>query len=73
MTLQSNPEGGHPGIWFVLAMAHWQLGDKDQARKWYTQAVQWMHEQKATSQESRHLQRDAAALLKIDKPKPDPE
>ena len=28
--------------WFFLAMAHWQLGDKDEARKWYDQAVEWM-------------------------------
>ena len=25
--------------WFFLAMAHWRLGDKDKARKWYSQAI----------------------------------
>ena len=27
---------------FFLAMAHWQLGNKDEARTWQKQAVQWM-------------------------------
>jgi tetratricopeptide (TPR) repeat protein len=26
--------GGHAGDWFFLAMCHWQLGEKDAARKW---------------------------------------
>jgi serine/threonine protein kinase/cytochrome c-type biogenesis protein CcmH/NrfG len=28
--------------WFFLAMAHWQLGNHEEARHWYKQAVQWM-------------------------------
>jgi non-specific serine/threonine protein kinase/serine/threonine-protein kinase len=27
---------------FCLAMAHWQLGDKEKAREWYDKAVAWM-------------------------------
>ena len=27
---------------FFLAMAHWQRGEKDQARQWYDRAVAWM-------------------------------
>ena len=27
---------------FFLAMAHWQLGEKDNARDWYAKAVAWM-------------------------------
>ena len=30
-------KGGDSLDWFFLAMAHWQLGDKDEARKWYDQ------------------------------------
>jgi tetratricopeptide (TPR) repeat protein len=30
---------GDLGQWFVLAMAYWQLGEKEQARKWYEDAV----------------------------------
>src|SRR5262249_40032431 len=35
-------KGGGGFGWFFLAMAHWQLGDKQEARKWYEQAVKWM-------------------------------
>lgn len=35
-------DGGDSFQWFFLAMAHWQLGDKASARKWYVQAVDWM-------------------------------
>ena len=34
--------------WFFLAMAHWQLGEKDKAREWYDQAVQWMDKNQPT-------------------------
>ena len=35
-------DGGDSFDWFFLAMCHWQLGDKQAARKWYDQAVVWM-------------------------------
>ena len=28
--------------WFFLAMSHWQLGQQDEARQCYDQAVEWM-------------------------------
>ena len=34
--------GGDPSVWFFLAMAHWQKGEKDQARQWYDKAVNRM-------------------------------
>jgi tetratricopeptide (TPR) repeat protein len=33
--------GGRADDWFILAMAHWRLGDKDAARRWFDQAVEW--------------------------------
>ena len=27
---------------FFLAMAHWQLGEKDKAREWFDKSVKWM-------------------------------
>src|SRR5262249_47533225 len=30
--------GGDGSDWFFLAMAHWQLGDKQKARQWYDRA-----------------------------------
>jgi hypothetical protein len=29
---------------FFLAMAHWQLGHRDEAHSWYERAVQWMRQ-----------------------------
>jgi WD40 repeat protein len=31
---------------FFLAMAHWRLGEKDQARRWYRRAVRWLEKNK---------------------------
>ena len=39
--------GGNGFDWFFLAMAHWQLGQKDDARKWYDRAIQWMEKSSA--------------------------
>jgi tetratricopeptide (TPR) repeat protein len=35
-------KGGEITDWLFLAMAHWRLGEEDQARKWLKQAVEWM-------------------------------
>src|SRR5262249_37431617 len=34
--------GGACSDWLFLAMAHWQVGDRGQAQKWYDKAVRWM-------------------------------
>ena len=41
-------KGGDSNDWFFLAMAHWQLGEKDKAREWYDRAVQWMDKNQPT-------------------------
>jgi Flp pilus assembly protein TadD len=41
-TAMSLRAGGDCFDWFFLAMAHWRLGDRDQARMWLDRAVQWM-------------------------------
>jgi Flp pilus assembly protein TadD len=33
--------GGNASDWFILAMAHWQKGDRDEARKWLEKTVTW--------------------------------
>ena len=35
--------GGTPADWLFLAMAHWQLNQKEEARKWYDKAVAWIN------------------------------
>ena len=53
-------------------MAHWQLGNKEQARKWYDQAVAWLEKnkeqlekQKRYKEELLRFRAEAAALLEV--------
>src|SRR5262249_28855967 len=39
-------EGGDGSDWFFVAMAHWQLGNKPEARRWYDRAVAWLENYK---------------------------
>src|SRR5262249_20209522 len=55
--------GGDSFDWFFLAMAHWQLGEKDRAREWYNQAVQWMDKNQPKNDELRRFRAEASELL----------
>jgi tetratricopeptide (TPR) repeat protein len=48
-----------------LALAHWRLDDKKEARQWYDKALKWLEKNKAKAPALRPLQREAA-LLGID-------
>jgi tetratricopeptide (TPR) repeat protein len=52
---------------FFLAMAHWQLGKKDEARKSYDRAVQWMEKYQPKNEELVRFRAEAEELLKIEK------
>ena len=43
--------GGVPVHWLILAMAHWQRGDKDKARSWYDKAIAWMDKNDSKDEE----------------------
>jgi tetratricopeptide (TPR) repeat protein len=65
--------GGDAFDGFFLAMAHWQLGDKDQARDCYDKAAAWMENNKRSIERSIGLKDElqrfragAAALLKVE-------
>jgi serine/threonine protein kinase/tetratricopeptide (TPR) repeat protein len=58
-------KGGDSYDYFHLAMAHWQLGEKEKARTWYEKAVAWMDKNKPQDEELRRFRTEAAALLKI--------
>src|SRR5262249_48606121 len=60
-------KGGDAFDWFFLAMAHWQLGAKDQARKWYEKAVEWMEKNAKDHDEPRRFRKEAEELLEIKK------
>jgi serine/threonine protein kinase/WD40 repeat protein len=54
---------------FFLAMSHWQLGDKDVARSWYSQAIEWLDKNKpAPDDELTRFLVEAASLLGIELP-----
>jgi uncharacterized protein HemY len=48
---------------FFLAMAHWRLGDHEQARRWYEQGVKWMEKNRPLDEELRRLRTEAVTLL----------
>jgi tetratricopeptide (TPR) repeat protein/serine/threonine protein kinase len=58
-------KGGDSCDWLFLAMAHWQLGEKDQAQQWYDRAVQWMDKNRPTDEELRRFRAEAAELLQV--------
>jgi tetratricopeptide (TPR) repeat protein len=57
--------GGDSREWFYLAMIHGRLGEKEQARKLYDQALQWMEQNDPDNAELKHLRTEAAELLSI--------
>jgi hypothetical protein len=60
-------KGGDSFDFFFLAMAHWQLNDKDKAREWYDQAVAWMDKNAPQNEELKRFRAEAAALLGLAK------
>jgi tetratricopeptide (TPR) repeat protein len=59
-----NLRAGGDGLdWFFLAMAHWRLGDRDQARTWFDRAVRWMDRYKPHDEELRRFRAEAEAVL----------
>jgi serine/threonine protein kinase/Flp pilus assembly protein TadD len=60
-------KGGDSIDWSFLAMAHWQLGEKDLARQWYDKAVQWMDKNDPKNDELCRFRSEAAELLGVEK------
>jgi uncharacterized protein HemY len=56
-------KGGDSVDWFFMAMAYWQLGEKEKARTWFHQAAQWMDKHKAENEELDRFRGEAAELL----------
>jgi hypothetical protein len=53
------------GDWFFLAMAQWQLGNHEEARKLFAQAVEWMEKSESKNNELHRSRAEAAELLGI--------
>jgi Flp pilus assembly protein TadD/serine/threonine protein kinase len=56
-------KGGDSSNWFFLAMAHWKLGEKEEARTWFDRAVQWMDKNQPGNEELGRFRAEAAELL----------
>jgi serine/threonine protein kinase/Flp pilus assembly protein TadD len=56
-------KGGDSCDWFFLAMAHWHLGNKDEARRWFDQGVGWMDKNQPENEELQRFRAEAAELL----------
>jgi hypothetical protein len=54
-----------PGLDDSLAITHWQVGDKPQARTWYDKAARWMQENQPKNEELLRFRAEAAALLEV--------
>jgi uncharacterized protein HemY len=62
-------KGGNSSDWLFLAMAHWQLGEKEAARRWYDKAHKELKKfEYPREQEGRWLA-EAATLLEFKEPK----
>jgi hypothetical protein len=62
--------GGDNSVWFILAMADWQLGEKAQARTGYNKAVAWMEKNEPQDAELCRFRAEAAGVLGITDPAP---
>jgi tetratricopeptide (TPR) repeat protein len=58
-------KGGDSFVWFFLAMAHWQLGEKEKARPWFDRAVAWMDEHQPRNEQLLRFRSEAAELLAV--------
>jgi hypothetical protein len=56
-------KGGDSFDFFFLAMAHWQLAERDAARNWYEKSIAWMKEHGSNDKELRRFRDEAAELL----------
>jgi tetratricopeptide (TPR) repeat protein len=70
LMLEQLPEGGYGQSWFFLALAEWQVGHKEEARRWYDKAVQWAEKYGPQNEELPALRAEAASLLGIPEQKP---
>jgi hypothetical protein len=50
-------------------MAHWQVGNKEQARKWYGRAVEWADKNQPANAQLLCFRAEAAELLGLNRKK----
>jgi serine/threonine protein kinase/tetratricopeptide (TPR) repeat protein len=65
ISLRSPDDAKNANESFFLAMAHWQLGDKTDARQWFEKGAAWMDKGKLRDDEVRRFRAEAAGVLGI--------
>jgi tetratricopeptide (TPR) repeat protein len=55
--------GGDSVDWFFLAMAHWQLGNREAARALHDKAVDWMQKKNPSDEQLIRFRNESAELL----------
>jgi tetratricopeptide (TPR) repeat protein len=55
--------GGNAYDWFFVATAHWHLGRRDEANRWYEKAVAWADANRGDDEELRRFREEAAGLI----------
>jgi tetratricopeptide (TPR) repeat protein/serine/threonine protein kinase len=67
--VEQSPGLGVPGsTYYFLAMTHHQLGNKEEARKWYDKAGAGMEKNQPKNEELRRFREEAAEVLGLEKP-----
>jgi tetratricopeptide (TPR) repeat protein len=67
-SIRLQKDGGDSYQWFFLAMAHWQLSNRDEAQQWYDKAVEWMEKRQPDSEDLVRFRAEAAELLGLTEP-----
>jgi serine/threonine protein kinase len=62
--------GGDSFDWFFLAMADWQQGEKESARRWFDKAVDWMDKNAPHNAELIRFRSEAQDLPQVNKSAP---
>jgi tetratricopeptide (TPR) repeat protein/serine/threonine protein kinase len=58
-------KSGNVSAWLFQAMARWQLGQKEEPRRWYDRVSVWLDQHQPANDELRRFQAEAAELLGI--------
>ncbi len=56
-------DGGDSADWFFLAMAHWQLYQKEEARTWLNKAIEWADAHAKSNAEIQGFRAEAEKLI----------
>jgi tetratricopeptide (TPR) repeat protein len=67
ITLRKPDDPTNANEGFFLAMAHWQLGEKDKAREWFDKSVQWMDKGKKDEAQLKRFRAEAAELIGVER------